>query len=81
MSNLPAKKFITTDKETNEHTECQRLPTLHTVEDELTEDEFLLVIGKLKSNKVVGPDDVSAEVYKTCSEIHNELFRILHFIW
>ena len=57
------------------------LRTARTAEDELTKEEFLAAVGKLKSSKAMGPDEVPAEVFKLCPAIRDELFYILNYIW
>ena len=50
-------------------------------EAEISRAEFDAAVKHLKNAKATGPDEVPAEVYKYCSEIKEELFNLLSYVW
>ena len=75
------KKFAPTNAETHDRPPMESLPAERSPDDSLTWEEFDEAVGRLKTNKAVGPDGIPAEVFKYCPSVKKELFRLLDFIW
>lgn len=72
-----SKKFEATPEE-HLRPPLQPIPK---VDDPITRKEFDAAVKNLQCDKAMGPDGVPAEVFKNCSLINDELFRLLKFMW